>query len=327
MNVILADSCWSRTDSAWVHEFCEILVALGRRAHHPIAGDSALMEKWCQSQIPAYIEILTARLLGSTLRSNAIQITIAPNGHSNVAGSPPWTLTAQAALPLVERPLSVFLENDESDFLFLRSLSAGIDGLVGSRAVEIIHGGGSNMQTKIVRAGSHVLTQWRSFFVFDSDRLHPVELAPGWGPPGGDGCQGHIFETACTAQKMPKSRWCMLRRRSIENYLPLDVLAVRDAGCASVLFSPQVGSMLHHYNMKKGLKGDGIWPADPRKTIRASRTQGAWDVLPETSKDGLQSGFGPDVAEEFRNVSPTHQWESDILAEADAMFAALYDAL
>lgn len=327
MNVILADTCWNHHDSSWIHALCDLLVALGRRTHHPIAGDADRMERWCQSKIPAYVEIVRARLLGSTLRSNALQITIAPDGASAIAGSPPWTLTAGAALPLVEKPLCVFLENDESDLMFMQAMNIGIDGLIHSSAIEISHGGGSTMQAKIARAGANLQAQWRSFFIFDSDRLHPTELNPSWVPPRGDGCQGHIFETACAVSNVPQSRWHMLRRRSIENYLPLAVLSARDAACAAVLSSPSVGCMLYYYNMKKGLDGDGVWPLNPSKQVRASRSCGAWSALSTADRDGLQSGFGSNVAEEFRNVGSTHRWESDILAEADVLLAALYDAL
>lgn len=181
------------------------------------------------------------------------------------------------------------------------------------------------MEKDIAATASDVAAQWRTFYLFDSDRLHPMELAAGWAPPGGDGCQGHRFELACA--NLPRNRWHRLKRRSIENYLPQAVLGTVNPAATSTLFGTSVGHMAHFYNIKAGLTGDGVYPPNPKKPVRAARCQGFWTSLPQADIDALERGFGPGVSSEFGNVPANHHWPADVIAEAGDLADALQDAI
>lgn len=327
MNIVIADAAWDVDDSSWETQLGSLLIELLQHPSHSVDADAGLLLKWCDRRIPLYVEELRALLLRSNPRANACEFTVQPDGSAQLVGSPPWRLTAAAAFPLVRQPLRLFLENDDADWSFLCSVVTSIASLKARAALEVMHGGGSDLLRKIADAGADHMKRWRSFFMFDSDRLHPDELAEGWTAPSGDGCEGYQFQVACTEADIPRSRWHMLRRRSIENYLPESVLSQEKPDCASVLFSTRVGEMRHYYNVKKGLKHDGIWPPDPKKTVRASRSLSRWDALSPEDKNFLQAGFGPTVADRFKTLPRAQRWDADILAEGEAIASALLDAI
>lgn len=319
------DTCWTHADFEWQRSLIELLILVKRHEAHSVLAASGRMLPWCEQKLGLFADYFRTRLAAAQPRSNALKITVSPTGVAVPGGFPPWTLNAEAAAEVISRPLRLVLENDESDRRFLASTVPSFSTWCNRNWVETVMGGGSPMGGKIRAAGADVLARWRTFFVFDSDRLHPSELAVGWTPPARDSCQGHQFEVLCAA--MPRERWHRLERRSIENYLPASVLQPIQASLTSTLFSPAVGIMAHFYNMKDGLRGDGISPANLNKTIRASRSQGTWTALPPTDVTVLESGFGANVAVEFANVAANHPWPSAVIAEMSLLAEALQDAM
>lgn len=283
------------------------------------------MLPWCTQHLPLFSDYFKTRLAAAQPRANALKIFVSPAGAAIPGGSPPWTLHAEATAHLINRPLRLVLENDESDRRFLTSTVPSFSAWCSRGWVETVMGGGSAMVGKITAAGNDLVTSWRTFFVFDSDRLHPSEFASGWVPPAQDSCQGHQFETLCAA--MPRQRWHQLKRRSIENYLPDVVLQPLDADLTSTLFSQSVGQMAHFYNMKQGLKGDGISPQNPNSAARAARSMGLWTALPSVAKSVLEPGFGKKVAEEFKNVPAHYPWSAPVVTEMAALADAIQDAM
>ena len=242
-----------------------------------------------------------------------------------MTGPPPWNLSAESARDLVNRPLRLVLENNESDRLFVQSTVPSFSAWCARDWIIPEMGGGAAMESEIRRISADAVGRWRTFFLFDSDRLHPAEFDEGWTPPNGDGCQGHNFEMACAA--IPSERWHRLERRSIENYLPLSVLSPIEPTATTALFSAAVGRMACFYNMKKGLTGDGVSPPNPSKTVRAARSQGFWTSLTAADVQALEAGFGRHVIEEFNNVPAAQPWPADIIAEMNALADALQDAM
>lgn len=327
MNVTLEDSCWARHDQGWSLSLSLLLVELAQHPHHQLSADAVLLREWCRERIPTFSDLLETRLISSNLRSKSIDIRVTPEGKDAVLGPPPWTLMPDATRTLVEAPLQLYLENDESDWGFISAVDRRAGDLLSRKSLQKFHGGGSDMTKKIEKAGGDAVLRWRTFFMFDSDRLHPDELHPDWTTPRGDGCQGLEFAKACREQNLSSASWHMLRRRSIENYLPTALLTELSPACTETLLSASVGNMRHHYNMKFGLEGDGIWPQNPDKLNRASRTRGAWDALSADDKQRLRTGYGKKVAEQFKDVPSEHRWEPEVIDEVGKIIEALLDAV
>lgn len=325
MIVTFEDACWTSDDHQWKKSLFEVLVLLAMREQHSILANSTLMLPWCQSHIPFHADYFRTRLASSQNRANSIAVTVSPTGHNTVVGEPPWCTTALAAQDLVNSPLRVVLENDVFDRMFVEATLPSFSQWCAKGWISPAMGGGAAMANDIATSLANNVSKWRTFYLFDSDRLHPSELAGGWSPPGGDSCQGHIFEIACT--NLPPRRWHRLRRRSIENYLPEAVLTALKPATSSTLFGHSVGSMAHFYNVKNGLRGDGVSPPNAAQAIRAARSQGFWNSLSPQEVSALEGGFGRQVSREFQNVPPTHAWSADILTEMDALAEALQDAI
>lgn len=319
------DSCWTHANTDWQRSLIELLILVKRHESHSVLAAPSMMLPWCAEQLPLFADYFKTRLAGAQPRTKALKILVSPTGAAVPGGTPTWTLDAQATAELINRPLQLVLENDASDHRFLTSTVPSFSAWCDRGWVETAMGGGSTMGAKINVAGTDLVARWRTFFVFDSDRLHPSEFAAGWAPPGNDSCQGHQFETLCSA--IPRTRWHQLKRRSIENYLPDSVLRPLDADLTATLFSDTVGQMAHFYNMKRGLKGDGISPQNPNLAARASRSQGLWSALPAVAVTALEPGYGKNVADEFRNVPTNYPWPATVIAEMSALADAIQDAI
>ena len=319
------DSCWSHEDDDWQRSLIELLVLVALHRQHSVLATPQAMLSWCCDHLKFHVDYFKTRLASAQLRANALTIRISPTGAEEVAGAPPWSLTANAAHRLVNSPLRVVMENDRSDRKFVESTVRSFSKWCENGWITPAMGGGSAMEKDIAATSADVAAQWRTFYLFDSDRLHPSELSATWSPPAGDGCQGYAFESACTS--MPRERWHRLNRRSIENYLPLAVLSAVNSAVTSALFGVSVGDMAHYYNVKKGLAGDGVSPQDPKKTVRASRSHGFWNTLPSSTIGALEMGFGSRISAEFDNVPAHHSWCADIVREMNSLADALQDAM
>ena len=330
MRIVIEDECWTHDDATWRQEMVRLLITLEEKRQHSIDTDIEKMASWCAISNPEFVQVLPTRAMTISPRAGAVTLTVHPGGASEVLCDPPWRLTASAARGCVKRPLKLVVENDLSDRRFVAASIPAFQTWESSEWIDVVNGGGSNLAHKIDQAKQHQESRWRTFFLFDSDRLHPDELSADWTRPGGDGCQGFEFERRCAEipDAMPKTRWHRLNRRSIENYLPNTLLQNVDLSAAQALASGEVGEMAKFYNMKRGLKGDWIKPKDgTTNIIRRGRSKGAWERLPEAIQSSLMEGFGEHVAEQFKNVLPTEPWPQDVRAEADALELALLDAL
>jgi hypothetical protein len=325
VNLLFDDTCWSHEDEEWGRSLIELLVLLAMHEQHSVLADPTAMLSWCSKHLKLHCDYFKTRLASAQGRANALTIQISPDGATAVTSDPPWFLTAGAACTLVSSPLRLVLENNRSDQLFVESTVSSFSNWCSRRWIAPTMGGGSEMKKDIDATSPHSVERWRTFYLFDSDRLHPVELSADWLPPAGDGCQGHTFERACA--NMPRERWHRLNRRSIENYLPQSVLSAANSTATAALSGSSVGIMAYFYNVKTGLSGDGVFPSDPKKTVRASRSQKFWAALPPPDITALEKGFGTKISEEFRNVPANFPWPADVIAETTILAAALQDAM
>jgi len=319
------DRCWSSEDHEWKKSLVELLTLLAKRGQHAILAMPDKMLSWCRTYLTLHVDYFKTRLASAQLRASALRILISPSGADSVQAAPPWSLNAQAAYDIVNKPLQIVLENDISDKTFVESTIPPFATWCSNGWIEPVMGGGSHMRKKILAASDDSMARWRTFYLFDSDRLHPTELTSTWGPPPGDACQGHAFEQACA--NMPHGRWHRLERRSIENYLPQSLLSIKSAATSAALFDAAIGNMAHFYNFKEGLSGDGVHPVSQSQLARASRSQGFWTSLSPDFVLALQGGFGKKIAEEFSNIPASYIWPMSVINEMDALSDALQDAI
>lgn len=329
MKVIIEKDCWTRKDTEWRADLVGLLDALRVHKQHSVQARVDSLKEWCAKEAPSLLGSLLSRVNQSQPRADAVELRVHPDGVTSVASDPPWRLHATTAASLVRQPLQLYVENDEHDANFLRAVLPELTQWESAKLIKLEHGGGSEMTRKVERVASDRTARWRSFFLFDSDRLHPDELDPGWRKPGGDGCQGWSTQQACKNANLPHSCWHQLNRRSIENYLPQSLLSQRDSSRADALFSPEVGPMQHYYNMKQGFLGDLFTQGNINtpNPIRAGRSKGFWEELPASLQRDLGRGFGGDVATLFQQDLSGHHWPSDVRAEIDHLHAALLDSL
>lgn len=326
MNLIFEPGCWSDENADRRRALVDLLILVHKRPVHSVQADRETLVRWCKVQLPTHVEVLEARLGAAWPRAGAVDLHICPDGADQITGEPPWTLTASAAFRVLEEPLVLVLENQEADRIFLEALLPDLRSWRDTHGVRIEHGGGSDMLRRIEEVSAHPTRRWRTFFVFDSDRLHPEELCEDWeGPQPPDVCMGWNLERAC--REIRAARWRRLNRRSIENYLPREPLERRMPHVAGVLFGPQVGKLAHFYNMKRGLRGDGVHPPDPGRPQRAARSRGCWSALSQEDRDALNNGFGDKVAVAFNELPVDQRWPEDVLAEIAALSDQLQDAI
>lgn len=325
MIIEFEDSCWTNDSPYWIQTLVELLAMLARRHQHALLAKPVEMLSWCQTNLPSHSGYFTTRLASAQIRQNATTLRVSPTGNQQVNADPVWILTADAAANVIDKPLRVVLENNQSDKHFLQSTIPDFKQWCDREWIVADMGGGSAMGADILTTSASYVKKWKTFYLFDSDRLHPNELNSAWSPPGGDGCQGFVFQQRCVS--MPPRRWHMLERRSIENYLPQSILGQSDFTKTNVLFDPSVGEMLKYYNFKEGLKGDGVDPVNPRQVIRAARSNGFWTSLPATVVDSLRGGFGTKIADDFTKVPDNYTWPTDIYHEMDILSAAIQDAM
>lgn len=329
MKVIIEKDCWTCEDTEWRADLVGLLDALRVHKQHSVQARVVSLKEWCAKEAPSLLGSLLSRVNQSQPRADAVELRVHPDGVTSVASDPPWRLHATTAASLVRQPLQLYLENDEHDANFLRAVLPELTQWESAKLIKMEHGGGSHMTTTIKRVAQDRAARWRTFFLFDSDRLHPDELDRGWREPGGDGCQGWRTQRACDKNNVPRSRRHQLNRRSIENYLPPSLLSQRDEFRAEALYSSTVGSMAWFFNLKMGFQHDLFAKGDPERPnpIRAARSRGFWTSLPEEIQAALRQGFGEDVAKLFLQVPTDQAWPPDVRDEVAKLHIALLDAL
>ena len=196
-------------------------------------------------------------------------------------------LAPEDAYLLAVEPLVIFVENRESDRPFIERVVAALDpslnGLL-QRAGEPIRfdsvGGGDQMPQEVerrARAARH--RRPRLVAVIDSDRKGP-----------GDRESGNAQRLRATCDKYGLPCW-VLAKREAENYLPPVLLAARPNSGAEHARKVEAWERLSDdqkdfLDMKRGL----------REALAAIQ-ENLFDGLPETDRETLDSGFGPNVHE------------------------------
>ena len=207
-------------------------------------------------------------------RPPSVTLEVSNEKSESIEASAPDRLIACAHLErakdLVREPLQLWLENDRNDAAFLRTVApAGqyrewLAGAAARRWIEYRHGGGSDLGPKL-----RALDPWvriRSWAMCDSDNWEPNVVSR----------QVETFRRASdalastTGPRRPAVPLQVLRRRAIENYLPLPGLrywandrrgTAREQRLKRTEFVDGVGrldahstpfNLRHYYHMEKG---------------------------------------------------------------------------
>lgn len=312
MIVIVDDSVFASRDA---DELAALLRISHDKPYHRIQTDppwdpaqSMNVNRWLAEQSQSLREKaeLTLRsgieddVLGLPLE---IRIRIVETDEPDWNRDPPL-LPLDEARRLLERPLRLMLEDEESDGAFLKTVPprhwrAEFQKALEKHWLEIEHGGGiPRMLPRLKeRSRQDILRLW---VLFDSDAREPPE-------PGKPVRASEESQEICRLCQVRSIACHQLRRRAAENYLPLQALSAwiesprsqderarnekrrarKELRRTYLAFKRMSREQRHHYDMKSGFS------RDQRTAIPTSFTEHA--KVPE-----LQSGFGRSVYTAFK---------------------------
>ena len=225
-------------------------------------------------------------LVASTRRS---AWPLAPHGRRvRVTAHPvaPDELVPERAFRLADEPLVILVENRDSDGAFVKRVVTELDKSLHGlwrREGEPIRfdsvGGGGQMWQEVERRAGAVPYRPRLVAVIDSDRK---------GPGNPESSNARRLRGVCEQHGLPC--W-VLAKREAENYLPRVLLGGKpDAGGEHEkrveAWDRLSDDQKDFFDMKRGLPND---PSEMEEDL--------FDGLPETDREILAAGFGPNVHE------------------------------
>lgn len=227
----------------------------------------------------------------------------------DLARTPP-RLPVHVAYELLRRPLQLLLENGRSDWGFLQRIAplSWRDRL--RRAlergwIEERNAGGITELPKIlqqdVASDRSVRLEMRTWAMFDSDAREP-------------NCPSDDADLASRACAHASVAYHQLERRTIENYLPREVLLdwasralpenMRGVARQRVLAYFEMGpAQRHHYSLKSGFEGDNasLWRR-PGERKRRKGIAPIYDGLPDHIRRTLSAGLNKDLETEVTDI-------------------------
>ena len=213
--------------------------------------------------------------------------TLAPHGRRVRVTARPGAadeLKPEEATRLAEEPLTILVENRNSDGAFVervvKELDKALHRLWGREGDPIridSLGGTGQMQEEIKRRAQKVPFRPRLVVIIDSDRK---------GPDATDSKTARQLSHTC--EQLNLSCWILAKRES-ENYLPLILLSERenagaDHGRLVAAWDSLNDNQKNFFDMKNGL------PKEPSAIEKA-----LFQELPKAERTVLSSGFGPNV--------------------------------
>lgn len=339
MRIVLSGELLQEEESSPLN-IVELISGAVRSRHVLEMEDEPAWERWLAARDQDLQRELMRRRadserLARELPSDGYAVRVVPG--PTVSWQPPsLILGVEDALRWVREPLRLMLENDQNDLVFLRRIAPPTwadllaQGLQ-DRWLEEEHGGGSTIDAKMkARAVQGPLRSLRTFVVFDSDRLHPDELAETWddslpgGLPGSASCGAWTWER--TAKEHFQDRHHRWERRFIESYMPIEQLKrwcdrqdqdqIARQRAFTTFRDKLTATARRHFPMKGGLQGDGA---------HLVRHRDLYAHLGERERATLANGFGRKLASWYNpaeNDTP-FVWDDDARDEADRLFTAL----
>lgn len=281
---------------------------------------------------PIYRQLLQQSVRGAlTFPSGRAAIKV-----DNVARSewdlPVPVLTLDDSLRVLTEKLAILLENSTNDWNFLLGIMSPMDrrlikDYVASGWAEALHGGGDTLGNLLDDRIKIPWTRFRTFVLFDSDRLHPDEFNANWTTerPGKRpaSCHAYAWEKK-TKQHMPNRYW-MLQRRYIESYMPREELKngkekkASDQAVAEFFGMSQAARW--YYNMKEGFARD-------ERRDDSERSRNLYTEITPEQRAILNNGFGNTLAKHYlTSVEKEFDWDPEARAEADLALPRLLQLL
>lgn len=275
------------------------------------------------------------------------QLGIRVVAHRTDSATTEPTFLLGEALTLLRTPFRLLLEDGVTDRAFILAAATEEDRAVLSRAererwLVFEHGGGLTSIARLFDVATpgglgDGLARLRVFLVYDSDRLAPAKPSK----------RSDDLASKCAACGLngPR-RHHQLRRRMIENYLPLEALQRREASTLGVRIRAAAVTawqrldavQAHHYNMKTGFDGDINRLREEKHGCNLVERNGKSfiDLYGELQDDvlhALSGGFGKDIADDFDThadwytANPSWRYRSGAEQELSELFDALLGVL
>lgn len=289
MKVILSADLFEDTPpSLKLHHIADMAFE-GRHRLFIFPDDSPRFHNWLDQQELSTREqwkfALEASTLYEPLSPAALSIRVSPCQESDFTRSPP-NLKIEDALALLTQPFRILVENSRNDAAFLERLATPhqreeLKSKISAGYVRFEHGGGIGEIAKQLGTPSYTSPDapLRTFVLTDSDALAPGEPS----------AQVKTVEQLCQRNRILSHH---LKRRNIENYLPISALHTwsgygPDGKQLMKAFKSLTADQRAHFNMKRGFAGD--------QALASSGT--LYSGLCPATISALNKGFGRDVAE------------------------------
>lgn len=294
------------------------LGGIGRHRIIPHPLDSPQETRWLEAQ-PQEIQRLWRDVIDRCMEDESLK----PASWEIAIGlgdNPAWSLPTphmpiHLALDFLLQPYRILLENDLNDRAFLLALCGKDQRKVledaEARAWLVFEmGGGSPLIAKVEEARRSQAHRRRLSVMVDSDAMRPRRP---------DELDKDVEGELATRVRQESGQFPdhvhahVLRRRSIENYLPVSALRKWARGGSErqeqvEAFEALSDTQRHYFSLKKGFEGD---------SKQRARAGTLYDRVPRWVYDRLAHGFGSRIARLFSEGVDRRDMDADALAEID----------
>lgn len=217
------------------------------------------------------------------------------------------------AMDLLLQPYRIVLENNVHDRAFLLALCGRAEAEAlreAERRAWLVFemGGGSAVVPRVREIHRMEPLRRLASVLIDGDCMRPA--GPNERPEDVEGEQARSVRRAA-GDPGTGVHLHVLRRRAIENYLPIVALRRGTSGMDREIKALEKlsSAQRHHFNMKGGFDGDGR---------SAGRAGDLFDGVPAHARERLRTGFGADIARLFARVVRWEDVDADGRAEVQA---------
>ena len=242
------------------------------------------------------------------------------------------SLTIDDAIRILEEKVTVLVENACADWNFIRGIMKPPEkrffkNFVDEGWVEPLHGGGDTLTDRLHERSQSPVKSLRTFVLFDSDRLHPNEFSENWTPerPRRQPASCKAYHWELSAKNSMANRYWMLKRRTIESYMPkkqlIEASENKTPATAVDAFYRMESNQRWFYNMKEGFVKD-------RQRDDSERCRDLYANLSPDDLKSLEVGFGKTLARKYADaINFEFEWDDDARNEADNMIPNLLNLL
>jgi hypothetical protein len=291
-----------------------------------------IVQTYSENIRPIYRGLLEQSVRGAlTFPSGRATIKVDVVASSNWELPVP-TVTLEDSLKALSEKLAILVENSTNDWNFLLGIMSPMDrkliqDYVALGWAEPLHGGGDTLGKLL---DDRIQVPWscfRTFVMFDSDRLHPDEFRTNWTTlrDGRRPASCHAYEWERKAKQHIPHRYWMLQRRYIESYIPRGELRIgkekKATDEAVDAFFAMSQAARWYYNMKEGFAKDA-------GRDDSERSRDLYANVAEVHRAVLNQGFGNTLARHYSaSIDKDFDWDPEARAEADSALPRLLQLL